>query len=364
MQHTLYDRFGWGQDVEAYSILLPSDWSVSGKVAWGGAPNAPTCMAVDPQLIMSAHSPDGLWGFEIMPAPAVSYMAMSRFAPNPLPFDTGDLGVREANETLARQWHIPRSFCRVTPNITIEGLVEEALLSNLRPNSRVLSREPLPELREQLQRTLDRQTPIPNMQEEALAFLYTITFDTPNGPVVEELAIFASNTLTNNPSYDGTSLQQAMMTAQPVFALRYPPGRKSEADPLMMVIVNSLRSNPRWDAAMARHNAEMNQIAVRGAEDRSKIWAETSRAVSDIQMEGWRTRVESSDRMIALSSDQIREVTPVKDPATGQEFELPNTYSTFYRNPQGEFLMSADPNFRASELFPHENWTRLEDNPR
>jgi len=364
VQHSLYDRQGWGEAVEAFSLLLPVDWTVSGEVSWGGGPDEPSCMATVPQLIMTARSPDGLWGFEIMPAPTVSYMTMTRTAPNQMPFDTLAMAVQESNTSLARQFHKPRSFCRVTPNTGIGGLVEEALLSGMRPNARILAREPLPEFRAQLQQSLDRQAlPDPYRRDEALAFRYVIAVDTPRGPVVEELGIFASSHATLMPSYDG-AMQQLYVTAQPVFTFRYPRGRKSEADPLMTVIANSLRTNPRWAAAMAQHNSKMNQINIEGARRRSEIWAETSAAISDMQMEGWKFRSETSDRMMALSRDQIREVEPMRDPTTGQEFELPNAYSTFYRNPQGEFLMSADPNFRASELFPHESWTRLENNPR
>ena len=78
----------------------------------------------------------------------------------------------------------------------------------------------------------------------------------------------------------------------------------------------------------------MARINRQGAFDVSRIWAETSAAISDMQMSGW------------------------------QKFELSNHYETFYRNPAGEFLMSSDPNFNAAEHFPFETWTKLENVPR
>ena len=86
----------------------------------------------------------------------------------------------------------------------------------------------------------------------------------------------------------------------------------------MTTIMRSMAVSPRWADVMARHQREMTRIDRQGAIDVSRIWAETSAAISDMQKFGWQERRASADRMMAITSDQIREVRPLREPATGQ----------------------------------------------
>ena len=115
---------------------------------------------------------------------------------------------------------------------------------------------------------------------------------------------------------------------------------------------------------MAQHNSKMNQINIEGAKETQRILGGDERRDLRMQMEALEVpnaRQRPHDGLVARP-DPDGGRCEFRPPDT--EFRAPNAYSTFYRNPQGEFLMSADPNFRASELFPHESWTRLENNPR
>jgi hypothetical protein len=275
--------------------------------------------------------------------------------------DIQGLYVRPVLEQTAQAYAGPTSHCRVTPNIGIEGLVEEVLLPLYRANARIVATEDLLDIRRTLQDQLDRDpNRLPYERLEAIAGQYRISVDTAAGPVEEAIGIVARRSITEMPLGSGELTYNAYVFAQPVFVARYPSDQRERAESLMATIMRSLAVSPRWADAMARHQREMARINRQGAINVSRIWAETSAAISDMQMSGWQERQASADRMMAITIDQIREVRPLRDPATGQEFELSNHYETFYRNPAGEFLMSSDPNFNAAEHFPYETWTKLE----
>ena len=364
-----FDKSGFGRPVEAMAMLLPVEWTVTGEVLWANAAGAPSCMNGDAQLVVRARSPDDTWGFEILPAPMLFWLWADTSSPPMFPelgqMDVQGTYVRPILEQTARSYASPTSHCRVTPSIGIEGLVEEVLLPLHRPGARIVAREELSDIRRMLQDQFDRDpNRLPYERLEAVAGQYRISVDTAAGPVEEAIGIVARRSITAMPLGSGELTYNAYVFAQPVFVARYPSDRRETAEALLATITRSMAVSPRWADAMARHQREMARINRQGAANVSRIWAEASAAISDMQMSGWQERQASSDRMTAITIDQIREVQPLRDPATGQEFELSNHYETFYRNPAGEFLMSSDPNFTAAEHFPYETWTKLENVPR
>ncbi|WP_372425131.1 hypothetical protein [Salinarimonas chemoclinalis] len=369
VRRAFHDRSGFGTTIEAYTMLLPADWSVEGGVVWSGSPGAPTCMSNSAQLIMEATSPGGRFGVAMLPAPTVSWMT-THGQPQPIPGletmpNTLEMAAQGVNQDLARQWNRPGSVCRVTSRADEVGLSEEAFLRTVRPGARVIERGDLPQARATLQRTLDpMQAGGFGPPVEAFAFAVRARIDAPGGPLEERYEFFGIRNVTSIDSFDGITTVQIALSGQPVFALRYPAGRFAEVEPLARAIGASLRANPRWSAAMARHRAEIARINREGAAARSQIWRDVSREISDAQMEGWRMRSETEDRLQALSVDQIREVEPMRDPTTGTRFEVPNLYESVYRNPRGELVMSTDPTFDARTAFPDETWTRLDPDPR
>jgi len=362
--HTFYDRQGWGQPVEAFSMLLPSDWRVRGEVVWKGGSGAPSCMNSDAQLILEARSPDGLWGFDILPAPTLYWLAVQQSAAGPYQIDLNQTMVRPQLQKWASEYHRPGSVCRVTPSTGAAALLQEAVLPVWRPQSRIQSVEDLPEVRRQYQELVgDRLGAGPNTVARADAAIVRILTPTPAGPVEEGLVVMSIARAARLYGHDNVTTQQTVL-GRPIFLARYPVGRKAEAEQVFATISGSLRTSPRWQAAMNQHAAVMSRIATQGAIDRAQIWARTAREISDMQMAGWKRRQDSSDRMQRLVVDQIREVQPVRDPTDGTVYELSNHYSSYFTNRNGEILMSTNPVLNPADVFPNEDWTRMEPSRR
>lgn len=340
-------------------MLLPADWEVSGQVYWRGGQGAPSCMSGDAQLILTARSPDGQWGFDILPAPFLMWISLQQM-PDYSGFQL-DLNAGLVQPILQRwmsTYHRPGSVCRVTAGTGARAIVEEGILPQWRPQSRVVSVEELPDLRRQLEALLASQSGVPDATTQGDVARVTLATPTPAGPVEEALLVTSVTNVSALHGHDNVSLHQQVM-AQPIFLLRYPAGRKREADSLFATFVGSMRISPRWKAAMDEHNAAMQRIARKGAIDRAKIWAKAAREISDIQMQGWTHRLESRDRIHQKIVDQIREVQTVRNPSDGSVYELPQHYDYFI-NGKGEIVMSNGPDSDPTRTFPDESWTRME----
>jgi hypothetical protein len=111
-------------------------------------------MTGDAQLVVRARSPDDTSGFEILPAAMLFWLWADTSRPPMFP-EVGDMDVqgsyvRPILEQTAQVYASPTSHCRVTPNIGIEGLVEEVLLPLYRANARIVAREDLLDIRRTL----------------------------------------------------------------------------------------------------------------------------------------------------------------------------------------------------------------------
>ena len=93
---------------------------------------------------------------------------------------------------------------------------------------------------------------------------------------------------------------------------------------------------------MNRYNQQMNQQALQSSRKISSIISNTYSEISDMNMESWRKRNESSDRMQRETSEAIRGVeTYDADTPTGQ-IELPSGYDRAFQLNDDTFVVTND----------------------
>lgn len=143
---------------------------------------------------------------------------------------------------------------------------------------------------------------------------------------------------------NGTATSQVMITA--------PTDEFAAHMATFYLFMKNYRVNPEWQALMDQHNAKMNRIAVEGNRKRSEIarqgaldMAKTYSDISDMSMESWRRRNESSDRMQRDNVETIRGVETWKaDTPTGQ-IELPSGYDRAFQMKDETFIVTNDVTF-------------------
>lgn len=112
----------------------------------------------------------------------------------------------------------------------------------------------------------------------------------------------------------------------------------------------------------AAHNQRMAQNQA-NFEARQRAFVESSSAVNDSIINGWRSRNASSDRMHARTIDGIHERENVVNTSTGQMYQVDSGSNQYWMNQGGDYYMGVDDHNYNPNLdngFNGENWEQLE----
>jgi hypothetical protein len=330
----IMDAEGFGQPVQAATILLPSDWKVESGVRWTTQLGCPQNMI---QMSLKASSPDGRLGFEVFPDftwiwyddPSVQYYA------------------RQAEQNHAAPG------CAVLPPLDAPGYLQSILLPRWRAGSTLVDLGRAEELAEAM--ALEYQALVGGIQsgvqtdfDAALA-----TLETPRGGGTDSEWIVASTirTTTTLPSASSVWTGTLQMTASyrsaavSQFAARAPKGELEKNERLFETIYRSFRLDPRWDAARLQFWQAIQRIEQKGAQDRLRIMENSRREIGAIVDQAYENRQASLDRTFERQSQALRGVETFVDPSTSTRVELSNGYQNAWTNGLGDYLLSDSPGF-------------------
>ena len=331
---TIMDAQGFGQPVQAASILLPSDWKVESGVRWTTQLGCPQNMI---QMSLKASSPDGRLGFEVFPDFAWVW------------YDdpTAQYYARQSEQNYAAPG------CAVLPPLDAPDYLQNVFLPRWRTGSTLVDIGRVEELAEAM--ALEYQALIGGMQsgvqtdfDAALA-----TLETPREGGADSEWVLASTirTTTASPSaasvWTGT-LQMAASyrsAAVPQFAARAPKGELEKNERLFEAIYRSFRIDPRWDAARLQFWQAIQRIEQKGAQDRLRIVENSRRDIGAIMDQVYENRQASLDRTFERQSQALRGVETFVDPSTNSRVELSTGYQGAWTNGLGDYLLSDSPGF-------------------
>lgn len=97
------------------------------------------------------------------------------------------------------------------------------------------------------------------------------------------------------------------------------------------------KSNASWAAHRSRMAA--NQAAFNA---RNQAWMETSNAISDMSMKGWRDRNKMNDAGHASSMNAIREEETIYNSASGQSMNVEAGSNRYFTNGNNEYIRTDD----------------------
>jgi len=155
--------------------------------------------------------------------------------------------------------------------------------------------------------------------------------------------------------------QQILWTIEPSVSYRAEEGQLDANMPLLMSIANSVRPTPKWAQMKADHSAKMNQIAAKGAADRSAIIANSHREIMKMIVDGDRDRQAVNDRSAYNFIKTIREVEDFQGPNDSTPVQLPHYYQHVYSNGAGEYIMTNDSlyNPNTDPLVNNKSWDAM-----
>ncbi|MEZ5892311.1 MAG: hypothetical protein R3C58_04095 [Parvularculaceae bacterium] len=317
----IIDRNGFEKPMVATTVLLPAGWTHEGGLVWK---QGPACGAPY-DISFRARSPDGRSGVEIIPQEQWYWTNMPvAGAQDPCP----QAQVGSVQDYLA------------------------SVVSRMRPGARIVDFRRRPDVEERYKQFLQQSNyPGSQMRSWAEAGEALIAY-ADNGVDMRET--IGSVVMFTQMSFDGmigmAPMQMLSATTMPGFSMRAPNGQLDFK--LAEMIRTSAKDDPQWSARMAKYyenvrriNAKGSSDAIRSTADRSRIISQTNNDIMQMQMDGWRSRNASSDRMQRETVESIRGVETYNDPYNGGTVQLDNTYDNAWQLNDGGYVLSNDAGF-------------------
>src|SRR5262249_32623654 len=103
----------------------------------------------------------------------------------------------------------------------------------------------------------------------------------------------------------------------------------------------------------------MQAANIQGARDRSKIIAQSAEEQRKAIKEGYEGRQKSEARNAERFSDAMRGLQTFRNPSTGEDVKLDNSYAHAWVSGNGEYVLSSSPGFNPGQVLQG-SWTELQ----
>lgn len=343
------DREGWGEPVEAFRLLIPSDWNTEGGVRWVSDLGCPTNSI---QLLFRATAPDGVTGIEFLP----NYTWASSDDP--------------MMQSIIQQQSQKRLGCAFGPVVGPVEYLRHTVVPQTRPNARVLAGEILPAATKKLQAgfaAINQQFAANGLRSMQTGEVGRVRLAYMVGPRDVEEWISASVVVTISEGLSSAGVLQGnlsatarnyQLTGQDLFVMRAPKGALDAQASLFSLIFGSIRVNPQYIAAVSQFYANIARINAQAAADRSRIWREAQASIERTRQETYEYQQQVQNRISEQFSQAIRSVETYVDPRSNERVELSAGYRHAWSNGKGEYILSESSNFDPRVALK-EDWTEM-----
>jgi hypothetical protein len=328
------DKQGIG--IEAFRVLIPTDWTFTGGVRW--ILDNPGMPAVAGFRIASATGRDEL---EVFPNQSF-FWTTNGLTLRVCPVGTKYFGaeVRQPVSPISALKNIvlPR-FRRECRNVRVVGEKRLPALANSSHNER--RQQGVSVSAEGASIRIEYSEGRRAREEEICAVVESFSFP------VQSMLGTQSNTMWN-VSY--------------IISFRSDKGHLDEQASLYQSIVSSFRINPQW---FSRYNQVVEYLIrqqirrISNVGELSRIISRTHNDVSDMMMETYNDRQKVYDRLSENFSQSIRGVDEYYSPVDERGVELPAGHNEGWVNGLGEYILSDDPNYDPN-VNSNQHWQRME----
>lgn len=331
--YSYIDRDGIG--IEAFSVLVPSDWKVDGSIAW---------VLDNPGMPVRAHfrfwNPNGSEALETFPNQPF-FWTNNQMLLQTLPVGAKYFG----NE--------------VRPMIGPIEALKEIILPRFRhgaQNLRITNQQLLPEVSRAL-KAPDQG----GVRMGADAAKVRFEYQQDGSPMEEELCGVVESMSFPIQSMFGT-LTNTNWYIDYLFSFKAKKGTLDKHTKLFQTMVNSFRINPQW---FNKYNQVVESLIrqqiqhIRNIGELSRMISRTSNETSDMMMESYNQRQAVYDRVAENFSQHIRGVDAYYNPIEEKSVELPSGYRHAWTNSLGEYILTDQEDFNPN-IGSNLNWQPME----
>ncbi len=347
------DKAGFNQPVEAFSLLIPKNWTFDGGIIWN--PPGTDCAGTNQGI--KAVSPDGKYSFEMLP----NYMWSFTNDQQP-----GQFNQRAGNS----------SYCSYGEPLNAEAYFKNVFAPSDLGNPEVISVNENPggvqSMQESYEKTRREMMRYGSSQVNFFPSGINARVKWSNGTqAIIICGVTIIETVVPN-NYNGTSNKIYTSTASERIVFMHPAGESEKAANLLSVIMSSIRTNTAWknsvdnfwlDVREKRQIAHIGRINMLDEQTRQmgenaiKKGQQNLNSM-DANMRSWEAAQQSGDRIHTNFVKAIREVENYRD-ETGK-VELSSGYNHAWSRSDGSsFIMSDNPNFDPSSVFSDQRWKEM-----
>jgi len=329
------DKQGIG--IEAFRMLIPSDWQFEGGVRW--VMDNPAMPAV---AAFRVTNPKGTEELEVFP--------------NQMFFWTN-------NQMLLSMFPIGSRYfgSEVRPPVAPTDFLQNILIPRFRgnvANLRVVETKQLPELARQLGAGMQSQ---PGVSTSADGGKVKIEYQR-DGRWIEEVIYTVVESFTFPIQTMYGTVANTNWIGDYIFSFKSEKGKLDASSKIFQTMVNSFQLNPQWFSKYSQLTEYLirNQIQqIQTIGQISRIISQTSDEISDMIMKTYEDRQAAYDRISTDFSQMIRGVEEYYDPVDQKPIELPSGYNRAWTNGLGEYILSDDYSFNPN-IGSNQNWQSME----
>jgi hypothetical protein len=326
-----------GIGIEAFRVLIPSDWKFEGGVRWRlDNPGMPATAG------FRIYNPNGAEELEVFPNQAFFWTN------NPTLLQTFPVGTRYFGNEV-------RPI--VKPLQALKGIILPRFRGKAQ-GLRIVAGEPLPDLARALGAGTQSQ---PGIAASAEGAKIRIEYQRGGRWMEEELY-----GLVESISFPIRSMFGAFTNtnwyADYLFSFKAEKGKLDANSKLFQTMATSFRVNPQW---FNKYNQVVEYLIqrqiqqIRSIGELSRIISQTQNEISDMMMQSYNQRQEVYDRVAENFSQHIRGVDQYYNPVEQKPVELPSGYRQAWTNSLGEYVLSDQEDFNPN-IGSNQTWQRME----
>ena len=326
-----------GIGIEAFSMLIPSDWQFDGGIQW--VLDNP---AMPARAAFHVYNPKGSEEFEVFP--------------NQPFFWTN-------NQMLLYTFPVGSKYFgnEVHPQVGPIEALKEIILPRFRnnvSNLRIANEQLLPELAKALGAGTQSQPGVTNSAEGAKI---RIEYNYNGKNIEEEIYGVVESFAFSFPTMNGT-VTNNNWTVDYIFSFKSEKGKLDVNAKLFQTISYSFRINPQWFnkySQLVEYLIQQQIQQIHNIGQISKIISQTNNEISDMMMDSYNKRQAVNDEISKNFSQYIRGVDEYYNPVEQKSVELPSGYNNAWANSLGEYIVSDSPGFNPN-IDSNLNWQQIE----
>jgi hypothetical protein len=326
-----------GIGIEAFRVLIPSDWKFEGGIRW--TLDNPGMPAVASFRIYNPNGPEELEGF-----------------PNQAFFWTD-------NPTQLRLFPVGSRYfgSEVRPIVGPVAALKRIILLRFRGNVqdlRIVREEELPDLAKSLGAATQS---LPGLSTSADGAKLRVQYQRGGKWMEEELYGLVESMSFPIRSMFG-QFTNTNWYVDYLFSFKAEKGTLDAHSKLFQTMATSFRVDPRW---FNKYNQVVQYLIQRQIRhihnlgELSRIISQTHNEISDMMMQSYNQRQEVYDHVAENFSQYVRGVDQYYNPVEQKPVELPSGYQQAWTNSLGEYILSDQEDFNPN-IGSNQNWQKME----